>query len=194
MDALDKIWWLQNGWEIAPERLIIRYADVLLIYAEVKIELNEIDQSVLDAMNKVRARAYGTDMGSVDQFPPVTTSDQAQLRRILRVERRMEFVLEGLRYMDLIRWRLAEKVLNRPNYGMLDPDALREKVVNPGDWFLPEIPPIDEDGTADFSGLYNKGLIKLITLRHFDASRQYLWPIPTKDVLINSNMEQNPGY
>src|SRR5690606_35116303 len=42
----------------APNRIIIRYADVLLMYAEAKIELNEIDDSVLDAINTVRKRAY----------------------------------------------------------------------------------------------------------------------------------------
>ena len=112
----------------------------------------------------------------------------------MRIERRMEFAWEGTRYEDIIRWRLAEKVLNTPMYGMLDPESLRENVVNKGGWFFPEIPPIDEDGTVDFSGMYNKGLVKLLTNRKFDAPKQYLWPIPTTEILINSNMTQNDGY
>lgn len=96
--------------------------------------------------------------------------------------------------MDLIRWRLAEKALNRPNYGLLDAAELRDKVTSKGLWFFPEIPPIDEDGVADFSSMAQKGYIKLLTNGQFDASKQYLWPVPSKEVLINSNMDQNQGY
>ena len=188
------ITWLQNGWRADPAKILLRYADVLLMYAEAKIEQNSIDQSVLDAINKVRARAYGVSYTETGKYPAVTTMDQAKLRSIIRFERRMEFAFEGRRYMDIIRWRIAEKVLNLPNYGMLDPAELRTKIVNKGLWFFPETPPIDEDGAADFSIMYNKGLIKKVTQRSFDKNRQYLWPIPAKDILINSNLEQNPNY
>ena len=186
--------YLGNNWQAAPTKMILRYADVLLMYAEAKLKLGDIDQSVLDAINLVRARAYGVDKSAVNDYPSVTTTNTNELMRIIMTERRMEFAYEGVRYMDIIRWRLAEKVLNRPVYGMLDPDALRENVVNKGLWFFPETPPIDEDGIADFSGMYQKGLIKLITQRQFDKNRQYLWPIPSKDILINDNIKQNPGY
>jgi len=184
--------WMLNSWRIEPDNIIIRFADVLLIYAEAKIELNEIDASVLDAINQVRARAYKVDKSSSD-YPKVTTTAQAELRRILRTERRMEFALEGLRYMDIIRWKLAEKVLNRPNFGLLDPADLVSKVVNTGKWFLPTAPPIDDDGTADFSGFFNQGLIKQIAVRKFDANKQYIWPIPSTEVLT-SGLTQNLNY
>jgi len=186
--------WLLNGWQVDPAKIILRYADVLLMYAEAKIESNEIDASVLEAMNRIRARAYGVNFTETDKYPAITTTNQAALRRILRTERRIEFAFEGRRYMDIIRWKLAEKVLNLPNYGMLDPAELREKVVKPGLWFFPETPPIDEDGIADLSIMFNKGLIKKITQREFDKTKQYLWPIPAKDILINSNLTQNPNY
>lgn len=121
------------------------------MYAEAKIELNQIDQSVLDAINQVRARAYGVDYTQTNAYPAVTTTDQQKLRSILRAERRMEFAKEGLRYMDLVRWKIAGKALTRPNYGMLYPvSLLKEKVVDKGLWFWPETPAIDEDGIADF--------------------------------------------
>ncbi len=186
--------WLQNGWNIAPEKIMLRYADVLLMYAEAKIEAGDIDDSVLDAINQVRARAYGVAETAKDKYPAVTTKNQTKLRQIVRIERRMEFATEGLRYMDIIRWKLAGKVLNLPNYAMLDPADLRAKVVQKGGWFFPETPPIDEDGVADFSIMYNKGLVKRIIQRQFNEDRQYLWPIPTKDILINPKLEQNPGY
>lgn len=186
--------WLLNSWKIEPDKIIIRFADVLLMYAEAKIELNEIDQSVTDAINKVRARAYKVNPTQVGLYPAVTTISQTELRKILRSERRMEFALEGIRYMDLIRWKLAEKALNKPNFGMLDPADLRTKIVNTGLWFFPQTPAIDEDGLADFSTMYDAGLIKRLTIRNFDATKQYLWPIPSKEILINKNLAQNPGY
>lgn len=181
--------WLLNSWRTEPDNIIIRYADVLLIYAEAKIEINEIDQSVVDAINQVRERAY---KGS-STYPKVIVTNQTALRKIVRAERRMEFALEGLRYMDIIRWKIAEKALNRPNYGLLDPSDLISKVVNPGKWFLPEAPNIDEDGIADFSTFFGQGLIKQIAIRKFDAKKQYLWPIPSTEVLT-SGLTQNPNY
>lgn len=186
--------WLENGMDVDPDKIIIRYADVLLMYAEAKIELNQIDQSVLDAINQVRARAYGVDYTQTNAYPAVTTTDQQKLRSILRAERRMEFAKEGLRYMDLVRWKIAGKALTRPNYGMLYPvSLLKEKVVDKGLWFWPETPAIDEDGIADFSAMENAGLIAPMSQRMWN-DRQYLWPIPTKEILINDNLVQNPGY
>lgn len=177
-----------------PDFIIARYADVLLMYAEARIELNDIDQSVLNAMNEVRARAYGVN-ATTGIYPKITTTDQAGLRKILRIERRMEFAQEGpLRYMDLIRWKLAEKVLNKPIYGLLDAASLKTKIVKAGLWFFPSTPEIDEDGIADFKPMYDAGLIKIVAQRAFDASKQYLWPIPSKEVLINPNIKQNSGY
>ena len=185
--------WLENAYQIEPDYVIIRYADVLLTYAEAKIEANDIDESVLNAINQVRARAYKVKVSETSLYPAVTTTDQSELRRIVRVERRMEFAREGLRYNDIIRWRIAEKVLNTPHYGLLDPAKLKN-LVEQGLWFFPETPQIDEDGIADFKPLYDKGWVKKIVERSFNADRQYLWPIPTKEILINKNITQNPNY
>ncbi len=187
--------WLQNSFQTDKNEIIMRYAEVLLIYAEAKIEMNDIDQSVLDAINKVRARAYGVSVSDTDKYPAVTVTDPAKLRSIIRFERRMEFANEGLYYMDIIRWRIAEKSLNTPVFGMLDPADLMTKVVDRGLWFFPGTPDVDENAISDFSAMYQAGLIKLLVQRKFDSSRQYLWPIPTKEILINENLKpQNPGY
>jgi len=174
---------------------VVRYADVLLMYAESEIELGEINQEMLDAtINKVRARAYKVDVSDKEQYPAVNVATQADLRRSLRIERRMELAWEGVRYMDIIRWKLAEKVLNTGIYGMLDVAELREKIVNQDLWFFPQVPPIDEDGVVDFTPMYNAGLVKKFAQRSFDKTRQYLWPIPSKEIIINSNLQQNTGY
>ncbi len=185
--------WLINH-QADNDIIIMRYADVLLMYAEAKIELGEIDQSVHDAINKVRARAYGVDFTSTGDYPAVTTTNQSELRTILRMERRMELAYEGRRYKDLIRWRVAEKALNTGIYGMLDVADLRERVIEPGLWFFPGVPSIDENGIPDLSPMYEAGLVRRLAQRRFEAPKQYLWPLPTTDIMINENLVQNPGY
>ncbi|WP_417359751.1 RagB/SusD family nutrient uptake outer membrane protein [Galbibacter sp.] len=184
-----------------PDRIIIRYADVLLMYAEAKIELNQIDQSVLDAMNEVRDRAYAKS-----QFtnPEITTTDQSELRFKVRNERRSEFALEGLRYMDLIRWKLAVKAMSGNIYGMLNVDSnanvnvaptgkLMDDIVEPGLWFWGLTPEIDQDGLPQFENLLNAGMARVLNKMNF-PERQYLWPIPQDEILLNDNLTQNPGY
>ncbi len=190
--GIDEEW--VDDYKAENEMIIMRYADVLMMYAEARVELNEIDQAMLDAtINKVRARAYKVAVTEKNKYPTVTTTDQTSARKAVRIERRMEFAFEGRRYEDIIRWKMAEKVLNRNIYGMLDPADLRTKVVKPGLWFFPQTPEIDDDGNAIFEPLYNAGLIKRLAVRNFPVN-QYLWPIPNKEILINPNLKQNDGY
>jgi hypothetical protein len=99
--------------------ILLRYAEVLLTYAEAKIESNSIDQSVLDAINEVRARP---DVN----MPAITgTFTQAELRKIVRDERSVELAFEGRRYFDIRRWKIAETVIPGIVYGMtyVDPNG-----------------------------------------------------------------------
>ena len=173
----------------------MRYADVLLMYAEAKIELNEIDDSVLEAINTVRARAYGVSASATSSYPAVTARDQATLRRTVRLERRVELAMENLRLQDLMRWRLAEKALNTYNYIYLYPaQDCKTALVDKGLWPWPSKPQIDEDGLADFSEWFDKGQVMLGAKRNF-PERQYLWPIPTHEIELCPNLlPDNPGY
>jgi len=82
--------------------ILIRYADVLLMYAESKIELNEIDDSVYEVINSVRERP-------TVEMPPITQGkSQAELRAIIRDERAVELAFEGLRLFDMNRWGIGE--------------------------------------------------------------------------------------
>jgi len=92
--------------------ILLRYAEVLLTYAEAKIEENQIDQSVVDAINEVRQRP---DVN----MPPITLNHtQEELREIVRRERLVELAFEGLRYFDIRRWKIAENVIPGIVYGM----------------------------------------------------------------------------
>ena len=127
------------------------------------------------------------------KYPAVVETGQANLRLILRNERRVEFAWENRRFFDLMRWGLAEKALTRPIYGILDPEDLKQRVIDEDLWFWSETPEIDADGLPDFSSLDQTGTIKLLVERNFN-NRQYLFPIPSKEIIINDNLTQNPGY
>lgn len=192
--GIDESWGPSTKYKPENDYVIIRYADVLLIYAEAKIEQNKIDKDVLDAINLVRARAYGVKLEDRSKYPSITTTDQKGLRNILRRERRVEFAFEGLRYYDIIRWKIAKKVFNKPNCGLLYPAKnLINKVVDKGHWFWPYAPEIDEDGFVDFLKMINSGLVQVLSKGSW-SDRQYLWPIPAKERIINPNLDQNPGY
>lgn len=168
------------------DRIIIRYAEVLLIYAEAKIELNEIDQSVLDAMNAIRARAYGVAVGDVASYPILATLNQGELRRYLRRERRVEFAFEGLRYRDILRWRIAGKVFNRTWYGYPNEETQG--------WPIFGLPDFDENDIPDYSKF--DADLRNIAETAFDESKHYLWAIPFEefDVRPLGDWKQNEGY
>jgi hypothetical protein len=76
--------------------IVLRYADVLLMYAEAVNEGGTAGSlSAGDALNEVRTRAG---------LNPVTGLSQGALRDSIRVERRREFVFEGQRWFDLVRY------------------------------------------------------------------------------------------
>jgi hypothetical protein len=86
---------------------LIRYAEVLLMYAEAKQSLGQMTAAVWDKTIKpLRTRAGFTEAGALD-FP--TSGD---MTRIIRAERRTELALEGVRIDDIRRWKLSETVLN----------------------------------------------------------------------------------
>ncbi len=108
--------------------ILLRYAEVLLIYAEAKIELNQLDATVYDAINKVRQR------GDV-KMPVITTGKtQAQLRAILRQERLVELAFESQRFFDIRRWDIAKNVMPGKVYGLTytAPNGSRQVVEVPG--------------------------------------------------------------
>jgi hypothetical protein len=84
----------------------MRYADLLLLYAEAMFESGQgSDIRALDALNAVRARP-GVNM------PPKTELTQENIRN----ERRVELAYEGLRFNDLIRWGVADEIIPAIQY------------------------------------------------------------------------------
>jgi hypothetical protein len=172
---------------------LLRYAEVLLTYAEAKIELGEIDASVLEAINRVRARAYGVNVTSTGSYPSITTTSQIELRKIIRRERKVELANEGFRLFDIRRWKIAEKVMPVTIYGRI----LNEKTAT----FVPNI---DDDGFVSYAGITSQydlnkdARFPNAQNRLFNKSRDYLCPIPQAEIDTYNGfgvtLEQNPGY
>jgi hypothetical protein len=95
--------------------ITMRYADVLLMYAEA---MNEQQKMTADIWNKtirpIRVRAGFTKTTALD-YP--ATATQAEMRQIIRNERRAELALEGLRWYDIKRWKAGTEYLNGYVYG-----------------------------------------------------------------------------
>lgn len=87
---------------------ILRYGDVVLMAAEAANESGRTEDA-LKYLEMVRARARG---GNTAILPPVTTTNQAELREAIRHERRVELGMENERFFDLVRWGIAEQVLH----------------------------------------------------------------------------------
>lgn len=108
--------------------ILLRYAEVLLTYAEARIELNQIDNSVYDAINAVRQRP------DVNMPPVAPGKSQAEMREIVRHERLVELAFEALRLIDIRRWKIAGEVMPGPAYGITyqDDNGDLQTVVVPG--------------------------------------------------------------
>lgn len=104
-----------GGWESSLNLPLIRFADVLLMYAEAKNELNEMNSTVWEqTIKKLRQRAGFDNTPEAMDLPG---NDQDELREVIRNERRVELALEGLRVFDIRRWKTAETVLTQERHG-----------------------------------------------------------------------------
>lgn len=168
-DNCDDIW---SNYVYTP---IMRYAEVLLSYLEA---LNEsqpaaVTQDVLDkTINDIRSRV------SLPAIKKEDVATQELLRNAVRKERRVELAFEGLRYFDVLRWGIAEKVLNHTFTGVKlsnDPSAINYRGSGSS------ASPVDADGYYQFEP------------RTWSAHNRY-WPIPQNELNINKNLKQNEGY
>lgn len=119
--------------------ILLRYAEVLLTYAEAKNEATGPDNTIYDAMDLIRIRA---GMPVVDR---VKYNTKEKLRNLIRNERRVELAGEGIRYFDIIRWKTAQDVLNVVATSAVVPGTLplrnlETRVFNPSKHYVWPIP------------------------------------------------------
>jgi len=165
----------QYIWEHKTGYILMRYADILLMYAEAKVELNEIDATVLAALNTVRTRAGQ---------PSIASGTQAQIRQRIRRERVVELAGEGHRLFDLRRWDIYANANSGPVVGYaLDPAI------------APNNPTFDADEVPNYTTSISQRIRFRNQIRTNTNAKYKLWPIPQFEVDANpTGMTQNPGW
>ncbi|WP_281226669.1 RagB/SusD family nutrient uptake outer membrane protein [Flavobacterium aquiphilum] len=95
---------LANPSNVAINFPLIRYADILLSFAEATNEQSGPTAEAFEYVNQVRRRAFGKPITTPDVTVDLVGLTTAQLRDAIREERKKEFVQEGQRWFDLVRW------------------------------------------------------------------------------------------
>ena len=157
--------------------VLIRYAEVLLNYAEAKEQLGTLTQSDIDkTINLLRDRV-GMAHLKLSEIPA-----GSDIRTEIRRERRVELFFEGHRYFDIIRWKqgeiLGEDLLGvRKDY--LDPARLKEGII----------------GNLKWKTVNGKEYLVLESGRTFNPEKNYLLPVPFTQMQLNPQLApNNPGW
>ena len=187
---------MQEEWATSSketvDKMLIRYAEILLSYAEALYEQNGkiTDQQLEETVNKVRERA-GLTVKLTNDF--VTENNLDMLEEIRR-ERTIEFIDEGFRYDDIIRWKIAEKVLPVAIIGVkfVDEEGPAGKRDQINDRLT------DSQGKLDGAPVYDDVdmfVIEKADTRQFDPKKDYLYPVPKKEIIRSKNaVTQNPNW
>ena len=157
----------------------------ILTYAEAKIEANDIDKSVVDALNEVR---NGRDDVKMPALSLSDLSDQSKARVIVRHERKVELAFEGFRYFDIRRWDGFWKYANRPVMGR----PFKGKFE---DW--PNVTFDENDEPVyDYDAYmpHPSSDYRLVENRTFVQQKHELWPIPQRERNVSPQLTQNPGF
>lgn len=188
-------WATNNQLTSSLNLVLIRYADILLMNAEARIELNTELNKAVEYINMVRARGWGlTYSNYINHISAVSVSlGQEGLRAKVRRERKIELCFEGHRYEDLKRYGVAAKALSmdvvgRPKFFHL------EAATN--------IPQVDVNGVVSLPWLESlNGQDASYPNRWWMASsyKEFynLWPIPQTEFDNGKALgpeNQNPGY
>ena len=197
---------------IASDVPLIRYAEVLLAYAEAKAELGEMSEEVWDKTIKPlreRAGVDGTRPTQIDEYlqnayysaedgnPKITDCDILEIRR----ERAIELLLEGRRYDDLMRWHLGG-LLNKQWYGIyigevdkaydLNNDGVNDVCVTDKAGSEPGVKYIVRNSERTLEE-GNSGRLVYNLQRYFDEQR-YVHPIPKTALDKNPDLGQNAAW
>lgn len=195
----------------AMDYMHIRYAEILLIYAEATCELGGGSISDADlnySINKVRERAGVAPLDAALIAKANSLGGQLDFLGEIRRERALELYGEGHRFTDLCRWGIAEAELAKENRcgAYLEyegKDSYLKTLINPID----DKPVYEASG---YAGKINEKEIKFsypgltptqpgaiiveqAANRKF-ALKNYLLPIPTDQIKLNPNLKQNPSW
>ena len=172
-------------------RHIIRYAEVLLILAEASYEKNGniSDDDLNRTINMLRQRA-GLTTSLTNAF---VAANSLNMRDEIRRERTVELALEGFRWDDLRRWKTAETELVKAIRGtkIVGTEWATQPVVIDGtdrnSYPLPEWQSrTDADGFIVSEAASARS--------SFNPDKHYLSPLPAREIQLNPQLQQNPGW
>lgn len=197
---------------IASDVPLIRYAEVLLAYAEAKAELGEMSEEVWDKTIKPlreRAGVDGTRPTKIDEYlqnayystddgnPKITDCDILEIRR----ERAIELLLEGRRYDDLMRWHLGG-LLNKQWYGIyigevdkaydLNNDGVNDVCVTDKAGSEPGVKYIVRNSERALEDGASGRLV--YNLQRYFNEQRYVHPIPKTALDKNPDLGQNVAW
>src|SRR5690606_37895463 len=170
----------ENAFQSRVSFILMRYAEILLTYAEATIEGDKIDQSTIDAINEVRHRA------KQPVVPTAIHNDKRELQELIRRERTAEFAVEGFRWFDIRRWGIAELVMPGKVLGIAKNPAAMPPIPN---FKKSEIH--DLNSIPDYSGQEE---LRYSTETRFWSPKLMLLPVPKGEIDINPNLVQNPNW
>lgn len=142
---------------------LFRLAEIYLNYVEALNEYDPGNADILRYLNLIRERAGIPQYGAGANALPVP-SNQAEMRKMIRAERRIELAYEGHRWFDIRRWKIAPQVMGTL-HGM--------------------------DITKDGDGFYKRTPTMTPHLFRFSY---YWWPVSQYELDRNKNLVQNPGW
>ncbi len=198
---------------------IIRYSDVLLMYAEAENEINGPTATAYTAVNQVRRRGYGKAIGTADATVDLPTGlSKTTFFDAIVKERSLELGGEGVRKFDLIRWNLLAKKITDTKAALLAMSTLSapyntlpvsmyyrttsvsdDNSFSGGLWvnsFYKTAPTSTPAGTTRVTWL--SAAINTTALSRyatgFTTGKSELLPLPQPARDANINLTQNPGY
>lgn len=144
---------------------LLRYADVLLMFAEADFHVNNNPTlEGAEALNQVRRRGYGVDINTAAPTIDIPHTDAVNFITELKDERARELAYENLRKDDLIRW---------------------------GE-FMPRMQFVWQH----LDGMNRNNTALMNAYKYFGnaSARDVLWPIPVTELMLNKELDQNPGW
>ena len=205
----DAVQYLSLKWQI------IRYSDVLLMFAEAENEISGPTAAAYNAINQVRRRGYGKSITTADATVdlPAGLSKAAFFDAIVK-ERSLELGGEGIRKYDLIRWNLLASKLASTKTDLLNMSNRAGAYANLPQSMYFKTPSTSDDVTLWSNSFYKAaptatptGTTKVVWISTainttalsrfatgFTTGKSELLPIPQPAIDANFNLKQNPGY
>ncbi len=156
---------------------IFRLGEVLLNYAEAQFELGAINQTIIDlTVNPLRARGQVVplDISNIVSDPRRDPSVDPVLWEIRR-ERAIELFAEAYRFDDLKRWKKMDDYAAKQQFGR---------------WIIAA----DENNKVPVFNGAAEGYISVFPAPPAWPDYYYLYPIPSNQIVLNPQLEQNPGW